>query len=263
MTNLPPTANNKLHGKVAIVTGGASGIGEATARHIINDGARAVVIADVQDEKGQSVVASIGSDRCTYIHCDVTDENQVKSLVKSTVSIYGRLDIMFSNAGIATVTRNQTVLDLDLSEFDKVIAVNTRGMAACVKHAARAMKEGGVRGSIICTASALASRGYKTWTDYVMSKHAVIGLVRSASLQLAGDGIRVNCVSPGLVGTPLTMRVWEVKEEEEMEKVVEKFSSLRGVLGEKHVADAVSFLASEESEFVTGLDLVVDGGFIA
>ncbi|XP_015870115.3 (+)-cis,cis-nepetalactol synthase NEPS3-like [Ziziphus jujuba] len=263
MANLSPTANNKLHGKVAIVTGGASGIGEATARHIINDGARAVVIADVQDDKGENVVASIGSDRCTYIHCDVADENQVKSLVESTVSIYGRLDIMFSNAGISGATSNQTVLDLDLSDFDKVIAVNTRGMAACVKHAAGAMKEGGVRGSIICTASLAGSRGLETWTNYVMSKHAVIGLVRSASLQLAGNGIRVNSVSPGMVGTPLIMRTCGVEEEEEMEKIVEKFSRMKGVLREKHVADAVSFLASEESEFVTGLDLVVDGGFTA
>ncbi|XP_015883493.3 (+)-cis,cis-nepetalactol synthase NEPS3-like [Ziziphus jujuba] len=263
MTNLPPTTtttNNKLNGKVAIVTGAASGIGEATARHIINVGARAVVIADVQDEKGRNVAASIGPDRCTYIHCDVTDENQVKSLVESTVSIYGRLDIMFSNAGISNKGL-QTVLDLDLSEFDKVVAVNTRGAAACVKHAARAMKDGGVRGSIICTASALASRGLEAATDYVMSKHAVIGLVRSASLQLAGNGIRVNSVSPGVVATPGSCATFGV-DEDHLDEVVEKFSRMKGVMRMKHVADAVAFLASDESEFVTGIDLAVDGGFV-
>ncbi|KAF3437722.1 hypothetical protein FNV43_RR20478 [Rhamnella rubrinervis] len=101
MTDLLPQIKNKLHEKVAIVTGGASGLGEVTARHFINHGAHAVVIADVQDKKGQNVATSIGPDRCTYIHCDVTDEDQVKSLVDSTVSLYGQLDIMFSNAGIS------------------------------------------------------------------------------------------------------------------------------------------------------------------
>ncbi|KAF3437718.1 hypothetical protein FNV43_RR20474 [Rhamnella rubrinervis] len=168
-------------------------IGEATARHFADNGARAVVIADIQDDEGRNVAASIGPDRCAYIHCDVTDGDQVKSLVESTVSLYGRLDVMFSNAGIVS-RKSQTVLDMDLSLFDELIAVNTRGMEACVKHAARAMKEGGVRGSIICTASVLASRGFDVGTDYAMSKHAVLGLMRSASLQLAGDGIRVNSV---------------------------------------------------------------------
>ncbi|KAF3437711.1 hypothetical protein FNV43_RR20467 [Rhamnella rubrinervis] len=261
MTDLLPPMKSKLHGKVAIVTGGASGIGEATARHFADNGARAVVIADIQDDEGQNVAASIGPHRCAYIHCDVTDEDQVKSLVESTVSLYGRLDVMFSNAGIVS-RKSQTVLDMDLSLFDELIAVNTRGMAACVKHAARAMKEGGVRGSIICTASVLASRGFDVGTDYTMSKHAVLGLMRSASLQLAGDGIRVNCVSPGTVGTPLTRATLGVKEEE-METLVEKRSRLKGVLRKKHVADAVTFLASDESEFVTGLDLAVDGVYVA
>ncbi|XP_015883488.3 (+)-cis,trans-nepetalactol synthase NEPS1-like [Ziziphus jujuba] len=261
MADLQPMKSKKLEGKVAIVTGGASGIGEATAHNFINHGARAVVIADIQDEKGQNVAASIDSDRCTYIHCDVTDEDQVKSLVESTVSIYGCLDIMFSNAGISSL-RSQTVLDLEFSEFDKIMTVNARGMAACVKHAARAMKEGGVRGSIICTSSVLGSRGAGVSTDYAMSKHAVVGLMRSASLQLAGHGIRVNCVSPGPVGTPGACKTLGI-DEERADEVVEPLSRLKGVLRKKHVAEAVSFLASDESEFVTGLDLAVDGGFVA
>ncbi|KAF3437721.1 hypothetical protein FNV43_RR20477 [Rhamnella rubrinervis] len=261
MTDLVQHIKNKLHGKVAIVTGGASGLGEVTARHFINHGARAVVIADVQDEKGQKVSVSIGPDRCTYIHCDVTDEDQVKSLVETTVSLYGQLDIMFSNAGIIA-PKMQVVTDLDMSAFDKVFAVNVRGMAASVKHAALAMKEGGVKGSIICTASVMASMANSTGgTDYVMSKHAVLGLVRAASLQLAGYGIRVNSVSPGMVATPMMCKRFGAEKEVTMKKV-EKFSRLEGVNTEKHVADAVSFLASDESEFVTGHDLVVDGLFV-
>ena len=179
----PLTAKDKLRGKVAIVTGAASGIGEATARKFVANGARVVVIADIQDEKGQNVAASIGLDRSTYVHCDVTDENQVAALIESTVRKYGQVDVMFSNAGVPSVS-DQTVLDLDLVAYEKVFAVNTRGMAACVKHAARAMVEGGVRGSVICTASNVASIGTEKYTDYTMSKHAVLGLVKSASSAL-------------------------------------------------------------------------------
>ncbi|VVA22883.1 PREDICTED: short-chain [Prunus dulcis] len=228
--------NKKLQGKVAIVTGGASGIGEATARKFALHGVRAVVIADVQDEKGQNVAASIGSDRSIYIHCDVTDEDQVKSLIESTVRIYGRLDIMFSNAGIGSAGE-QTVLELDLAMYDRVMAVNARGMAA-------------------------------SFADYTMSKHAVLGLMRSASVQLSAYGIRVNCVSPGSVTTPLlrsSFKAGAVAEEEDVGRLVE--SSLRLKVGKtisvENIADSVVFLASDDSEFVTGHNLVVDGGFIS
>lgn len=260
MTALPPLIKHKLHGKVAIVTGGATGIGEVTVHHFISYGARAVVIGDVQDHKGRNVAASIGSDRCSYMHCDVTDENQVEHLVKATVSKYGRLDVMFSNAGILPRSM-QTVVDLDLSVLDRTVVVNTKGAAACVKHAARAMKEGGVKGSIICTASTAATMGMETFTDYVMSKHAVLGLMRSASMQLAEYGIRVNSVSPGSVATPMTCEGFGV-DKEVVEEVVQHSSRLKGLLKEKHLAEAASFLASDESEFVTGVNLVVDGGFL-
>ena len=253
---------NKLEGKVAIVTGGASGIGEATARSFVAHGAHAVVIADVQDkEKGQNVAASIDQDRCSYIICDVTDEDQIKTLVESTVRKYGRLDIMFSNAGVPSLSQ-QTILDLDLAACEKLFAVNAIGVAGCVKHAAGAMVEGGVKGSVICTASMAASMGTSTFTDYTMSKHAVLGLVRSASLQLSGHGIRVNCVSPGPVGTPMLRSMLGIDEKEDLDKVVEGFTGLKGILRAKNVADAVVFLASDESEFVTGHDLVVDGGLV-
>ncbi|ESW10208.1 hypothetical protein PHAVU_009G190300 [Phaseolus vulgaris] len=251
----------KLAGKVIIITGGASGIGEETARLFANHGARMVVIADIQDELGNLVAASIGSDRCTYVHCDVGEEEQVKELVDSTVNGYGQLDVMFSNAGILSPS-DQTILDLDFSHFDRLFAVNTRGMAACVKHAARSMVERRVRGSIVCTASVAASHGTKSRTDYAMSKHAVKGLVRCASVQLGAHGIRVNCVSPSGLATPLTRTSHATKEIEELQKMYAQSSRLKGVfLSAKHVADAVLFLASGDSNFVTGHDLVVDGSF--
>ncbi|CBI15279.3 unnamed protein product, partial [Vitis vinifera] len=200
---------NKLEGKVAIITGGASGIGEATARVFSEHGARAIIIADIQDELGQNLASSIGSHFCTFIHCDVTNEDQVKSMVEWTVQKYGQLDIMFSNAGIVNRS-DQTVLDLER-------------------------------------------------TDYCMSKHAVVGLVRSASKQLGEHGIRVNCVSPHGIATPMMCKALEM-EADEVEKVYEARTRLKGVLRARHVADAVLFLASDQSAFVTGHDLSVDGG---
>ncbi|XVE57008.1 hypothetical protein DITRI_Ditri04bG0057300 [Diplodiscus trichospermus] len=258
--------SGKLEGKVAIITGGASGIGEATACLFANHGARMVVIADIQDELGQKVAASIGSNKCSYMHCDVTDEEQIKDLVEWTVQKYGQLDIMFSNAGILSFkdnTSDQSVLDLDLAFFDRLFAVNVRGMAACVKHAGRAMVEQGVRGSIICTASVGARIGNDKQTDYFMSKHAVLGLVRSASIQLGAHGIRVNSVSPYAIATPALCSHWGM-EEKEVEKFYEPYTSLKGVvLKEKHVADAVLFLASPDSELVCGHDLAVDAGYLS
>ncbi|PRQ21378.1 putative oxidoreductase [Rosa chinensis] len=259
MTQPIPVPLQKLHGKVAIVTGAASGIGAVTARHFADHGALAVVIADVQDSKGRQVAASIGSHRCTYVHCDVTNEDQVKSLVEFTVKHYGSLDVMYSNAGI-TSTSAQTVLELDLSGYDRVMAVNARGMAACVKHAAGAMVEKGVKGSIVCTASFVADCGTESLTDYTMSKHAVLGLVRSASVQLAPRGVRVNCVSPGMVATPLMCDILKISAEELRETMAAVYLGRDEPLTEKHVADAVVFLACEDSAFVTGHNLVVDGG---
>ncbi|KAK8684478.1 hypothetical protein V6N13_040505 [Hibiscus sabdariffa] len=259
-------SEKKLEGKVAIITGGASGIGKATACVFADHGARMVVIADIQDELGEQVAASIGQN-CRYFHCDVTDEEQVKGLVEWTVQNFGQLDIMFSNAGIIrSKKRNsssvQNVLDLDLAGFDHLFAVNVRGMAACVKHAARAMVGQRVRGSIICTASVGASCGGDTDTDYYMSKHAVVGLVRSASHQLGVHGIRVNSVSPFVVAMASLTHHLTGTEAEETEKAFDMETRLKGVVLNVHVADAVLFLASQDSEVVTGHDLVVDGGFL-
>ncbi|KAL5722576.1 hypothetical protein ACHQM5_006083 [Ranunculus cassubicifolius] len=263
MSEATSTVNKKLKGKIAIITGGASGIGEATARLFADEGARMVVIADIQDELGQSVATSIGSDRCSYIHCDVTNENQVKLMVDSTVQKYGHLDIMFSNAGI--INPGQTILEMDLSAMDRLFAVNVRGMAACVKYAARAMVDGGEKGgrTIICTASVAASRGTTEREDYTMSKHAVLGLVRSASCELGKYGIRVNCVSPSAVATPLLMNAFGIDDQEVAENAFSSMNVLKGlVLKVNHVADAALFLASDQSAFVTGHNLVVDGGFL-
>ncbi|KAI3513456.1 hypothetical protein L1887_20790 [Cichorium endivia] len=252
---------NKLEGKVAIITGGASGIGEVTARLFAKHGARAVVIADVQDELGKKLSESIGANCSTYIHCDVSNEAQVKSLVDQTVEKYGQLDIMFSNAGI-TSKSEQTVVDLDVDQFDRLFAINVRGMALCVKHSARSMIEKKVKGVIICSASVLGRRGVPRRTDYCMSKHAVVGLMKSATKQLGPHGIRVNAVSPFAVATPLMCNV-HGKDATEIEKMYEQMASLKDVvLKAEDIAEAVLFLAScKEARYITGLDMAVDGGF--
>ncbi|XP_019182021.1 PREDICTED: (-)-isopiperitenol/(-)-carveol dehydrogenase, mitochondrial-like [Ipomoea nil] len=258
----PNSCMKRLQGKVVIVTGGASGIGEATARLFADHGTRAVVIADIQDEKGVAVAEAIGLDKCSFVKCDISDEEQVKAMVDWTVQKYGRLDVMFSNAG--TPCRSaQKVLDLDFSDFDRVFRINVRGMAVCVKHAARAMVEGRVRGNIICTASAAATRGCMRLTDYVMSKHAVLGLVRAASQQLGAHGIRVNSVSPGAIPTPMISANLE-EASSYVEKNYGPLTTLKGITSDvKHVANAVLFLASDDSTFITGHDLPVDGGLIS
>ncbi|XP_047947565.1 (+)-cis,cis-nepetalactol synthase NEPS3-like isoform X2 [Salvia hispanica] len=252
----------KLQGKVAIVTGGASCIGETTAHVLAHHGARAVVIADIQSEKGRALAESIGLQRCSYVQCDVADEEQVAAMVEWTATAYGGLDIMFSNAGTVS-SSPQTILDLDFSEYERVMRVNARGMAVCVKQAARKMVEMGTGGAIVCMSSAVAEKATVDLMDYVMSKRAVLGLMRSASLQLGKHGIRVNSVSPGAVITPLAARYGLVTRADVEKHLGPYTSSKEATITEESVAEAVAFLASDEAAFVTGVDLAVDAGMIA
>ncbi|KAI3913847.1 hypothetical protein MKW92_051632 [Papaver armeniacum] len=252
----------RLKDKVAIITGAASGIGEATARLFVENGAF-VVIADIQDELGDQVVSSIGPDKACYIHCDVTDEKQVEEAVAYALDKYGTLDIVYSNAGIIGSMR--PILDIDMKELENMIAINVCGGAAMIKHAGRAMVARNIRGSIICTASATAIRGGIGPSDYTTSKHAVLGLVHSASYELGMYGIRVNCVSPITVATPLTCKLPVFKSFSLDPELIEAFASatlnLKGmVLKAKDVADAALFLASEESCCINGHNIVIDGG---
>ncbi|XP_010911617.1 short-chain dehydrogenase reductase 3a-like [Elaeis guineensis] len=255
-------SKQRLEGKVAIITGAASGIGEATARIFTTHGAL-VVIADIQDELGAGVVASIGPGKCKYKRCDVRNEKEVEELVDFTIKAYGRLDIMFSNAGISEKLTS-TILDVDFAVLDNVIAVNVRGVAATIKHAARAMVASGTRGSIICTASIAVTKGGFGPAVYTASKLAVVGLVRSAAAELGRHGIRANCVSPGGVVTPLALSLcgWSQSQVEEFAGAMMVLKG-GGPLKASDIGEAALFLASDESAFVTGQNLMVDGGVTA
>jgi NAD(P)-dependent dehydrogenase (short-subunit alcohol dehydrogenase family) len=250
-------AGDRLDGKVAIVTGGASGIGEAAARLFASSGAT-VVIADVQDALGEAVAASAG---CRYVRCDVTDEAQVEAAVGGAVAEHGRLDVMLSNAGVLLPTGS--VMEMDLRELDRVMAVNFRGAAACVKHAARAMAaQGG--GAIVCTASVASLQGGFGPASYTASKHALLSLVRAAAGELGRHGVRVNCVSPGGVATPMSCRLMGVDAPAELEALTVPHNVLRGkVLRAEDVAEAALFLASDQAAFISGHNLVVDGATTA
>ncbi|MED6205818.1 hypothetical protein PIB30_021286 [Stylosanthes scabra] len=258
------TNQRLLEGKVAIVTGGASGIGAETVRLFVENGA-SVVVADVQDELGHHLATSIGLvDKVSYCHCDIRDEKQVEETVAFALDKYGSLDIMFSNAGIAG-SLSFNMLDLDLNDFDNTMAVNLRGAAACIKHAARVMVARRTRGSIICTGSVAGSVGIGAvgGVSYTASKHGLLGLVRSACGQLGGYGIRVNSVSPYIVATPLVCKTLDV-EASEVERAGVVGSNLQGIaLKPIHVAEAALFLASHQSAYISGQDLAVDGGFLA
>ncbi|PIA60833.1 hypothetical protein AQUCO_00300396v1 [Aquilegia coerulea] len=249
---------SRLNGMVAIITGGSSGIGEATARLFVEHGAF-VVIADLQDELGHQVVASIGAEKASYRHCDVRDEKQVEETVAYTLERYGSLDILFSNAGV--VGDMNGILELDMDAFDDTMAVNVRGMAITMKYTARAMVARQIRGSIICTASVAACLGGTGPHGYTASKHAVVGLVRSVCSELGEYGIRVNSISPFGVATPLACFVAKT-DPSTVEAQTSAISCLKGiVLKAKHIAETALFLASDESAYITGQNLAVDGGF--
>ncbi|RZC89188.1 hypothetical protein C5167_030886 [Papaver somniferum] len=248
----------RLEGKVAIITGAASGIGEATARLFVEHGAF-VVVADIQDELGDQVVSSIGKEKASYKHCDVSVEKQVEETVAFALEKYGSLDIVYSNAGMGGSF--SSILDFSLEDFNKIIATNVSGAALMIKHAARAMLDRKIRGSIICTASVAAVQAGFAPHCYTASKHAVLGLVQSACSELGAYGIRVNCISPSGVGTPLACDIGKISARH-VEEYTAKMSLLKGIiLKAKHIADAALFLASDDSVYLNGHNLVVDGGF--
>lgn len=243
----------RLEGKVAVVTGGCSGIGLATVRRFAQEGAT-VVVGDLADEAGEALAAEIGG---AYVHTDVASKEDVDRLFATAVEKYGKLDIAFNNAGISP-PEDDSILDTDLDAWRRVQEVNLTSVYLCCKAALPYMIENG-SGSIINTASFVAVMGAATsQISYSASKGGVLSMTRELGVQFARQGIRVNALCPGPVNTPLLKELFAKDEERAARRLVHV---PMGRFGEpEEMANAVLFLASDESSFMTASTFLVDGG---
>jgi NAD(P)-dependent dehydrogenase (short-subunit alcohol dehydrogenase family) len=252
---------SRLAGKVALITGGASGIGEATARLFVAEGA-SVVIADLQDERGRRVAGELGT-RAAYAHTDVSREADVQAAVAATTAQFGRLDCVFNNAGYGGV--GGRIAEIAVEGFDETLGVLLRGVFLGMKHAAPVMKRQG-GGSIISTASIAGLRTGLGPHVYSAAKAAVIHLTRSVAMELGEHNIRVNCICPGGIATPIFGKGLGLSPEraEEivplMKGVLESLQPIKRAGLPEDIAQAALWLASDDSTFVNGHALVVDGG---
>jgi NAD(P)-dependent dehydrogenase (short-subunit alcohol dehydrogenase family) len=256
----------KLAGKVALVTGGASGIGAACARRLAAEGA-AVAVTDLQDEKGQQVVADIVGEggRARYFHHDVTSEEAWVDVMKEVKAAFGRLDILVNNAGIGL--GSPSITTMSLADFKRQQAINVDGVFLGVKHGLLLMREAGHGGSIINMSSVAGLKGSPTLAAYSATKGAVRLFTKAVALECAAakDGVRVNSVHPGIIETPIWLGIGASGATgSNAPPDLDALSAMAVPLGVKGVpediAQGVLWLASDDARYVTGAELVIDGG---
>lgn len=245
-----------LKNKVALVTGGTSGIGRATAITLSAAGAK-VVFSGRRDSEGEETAVLIrdAGAECLFVRSDVSSEADVKALVEKTISTYGKLDCAFNNAGIEAPAK--PLHEQPIEEFDKLMSINVRGLFLCMKYEIKQMltQESGV---IVNNSSMGGLIGFPGVSPYIASKHAVMGLTRSAALDYAKQGIRINAINPGLIATAMMDR-FSSSSADDFESTVPM-----GRMGQaEEIAQAVVFLCSDAASYITGQPLVIDGGFTA
>jgi NAD(P)-dependent dehydrogenase (short-subunit alcohol dehydrogenase family) len=245
--------------KVAIITGASAGIGKATAMAFAQGGAK-VVVADINQQDGEAVVNEItqAGGTAMFVPCDVTNDQQVMSLVDATIEAYGKLDIAFNNAGIEI--EQSKLADGEEGVFDKIMDVNVKGVWRCMKYQIPAMLKNG-SGSIVNTASVAGLGAAPKMAIYSASKHAVIGLTKSAAVEYGKKGIRVNAVCPAVIDTEMFRRAAE--SDPRKAEFVAGMHPIGRIGKVEEIAEAVMYLCSSNSGVTTGIALPVDGGHTA
>ena len=254
--------SGRIDGKVAVITGGASGIGEGSVRLFAEEGGR-VVVADIQDERGHALVESIGGET-TYVHANVAVEADVQGAVAHAIDRFGRIDAVFNNAGYGGALGG--IMEVDEEEYEQTMGGLLKGVFFGIKHAARAMVAQGDGGAIVNTASVAGVGAGNGPAIYSVAKGAVIHLTKISAYELGQHNVRVNCICPGGIATPIFGRALGLSPED-ADKTVE---SMAAVMGQTQpiarsgqpsdIAHAALWLSSDDSTFVTGHALVVDGG---
>jgi NAD(P)-dependent dehydrogenase (short-subunit alcohol dehydrogenase family) len=248
----------RFQDKVAFVTGGASGLGEAAARRFSDEGAR-VVVADINSESAAAVAKSL--DDGFAVQVDTSDAAAVQRAIAAAVDRYGRIDVVFNNAGI---TGSQQILhEMDVENWDRVRAVNGDGVFYVMKYAIEAMLTSG-GGSIVNTSSTAGLTGQLNISSYTFAKAGIIGLTRSAAVEYADKNIRVNAIAPTVVWTPLVEDFAnKAPDPAAMRAAMENYNPMPGIVRPEDVAAVVAFLASDEAKWITGHTVPIDGGYCA
>lgn len=244
----------KLENKVAVVTGALSGLGFAIANKFLKEGAK-VVFSDLNEEKGKKIIENL--ENAYFVKCDVSNSKEVDNLIKETIEKFGEMHILVNNAGIATMG---SVTEMTDEDWQKVIDVNLTGVFYGVRSASKYMIENNVNGSIINMSSILGTVGFETAISYCAAKGGVNQVTKTAALELAKKGVRVNAIAPGFIKTEMTKGLLE----DENYKAFLEGSTPMGYVGDpEDIANAASYLASDDAKYVTGSVLYVDGGWTA